>query len=248
MDVDAAASGALPGFLSYVKTSPVDGYTGGLFKKAEGTGNGDLTLKLKIPLDGPGEVAVSGAFTLKDNAVKFNDFSIPDLTHAIGVVNFNDKGASSTGITADCFGNAVKATLDTDDKGNIKVSASGTIAAKALPQVIPVPMLAKAADKYLSGKTPFTVNVTVGPKVTVNVKSSLSGLESKLPPPMEKPASLSAPLDLNIVTDNKATDLRIMIEGFLSSEFILQNNDIKRAAIGNRSLPTIAVSRLCRSP
>ena len=100
-------------------------------------------------------------------------------------------------------------------------------------------MLAKAADKYLSGKTPFTVNVTVGPKVTVNVKSSLSGLESKLPPPMEKPASLSAPLDLNIVTDNKATDLRIMIEGFLSSEFILQNNDIKRAAIGNRSLPTL---------
>lgn len=95
-----------------MKTSPVDGYTGGLFKKAEGTGNGDLTLKLKIPLDGPGEVAVSGAFTLKDNAVKFNDFSIPDLTHAIGVVNFNDKGASSTGITADCFGNAVKATLD----------------------------------------------------------------------------------------------------------------------------------------
>lgn len=56
---------------------------------------------------------------------------------------------------------------------------------------------------------------------------------------MEKPASLSAPLDLNIVTDNKATDLRIMIEGFLSSEFILQNNDIKRAAIGNRSLPTL---------
>ena len=239
LDVDAAASGALPGFLSYVKTSPVDGYTSGLFKKAKGTGNGDLTLKLKIPLDGPGEVAVSGAFTLKDNAVKFNDFSIPDLTHATGVVNFNDKGASSTGITADCFGNAVKATLDTDDKGNIKVSASGTIAAKALPQVIPVPMLAKAADKYLSGKTPFTVNVTVGPKVTVNVKSSLSGLESKLPPPMEKPASLSAPLDLNIVTDNKATDLRIMIEGFLSSEFILQNNDIKRAAIGNRSLPTL---------
>lgn len=30
-----------------------------------------------------------------------------------------------------------------------------------------------------------------------------------------------------------------MIEGFLSSEFILQNNDIKRAAIGNRSLPTL---------
>ena len=173
LDVDAAASGALPGFLSYVKASPVDGYTGGLFKKAEGSGSGDLGLQLKIPLDGPGDVAVSGAFTLKDNAVKFNDFSIPDLTHASGVVNFNEKGASSSGITADCFGNAVKATLNTDDKGNIKVSASGTIAAKALPQVIPVPMLAQAADKYLSGKAPFTVNVTVGPKVTVNVKSSL---------------------------------------------------------------------------
>lgn len=106
-------------------------------------------------------------------------------------------------------------------------------------------MLAKAADKYLSGKTPFTVNVTVGPKVTVNVKSSLSGLESKLPPPMEKPASLSAPLDLNIVTDNKATDLRLMIDGFLSSEFILQNNDIKRAAIGNPQSADIAASRLC---
>ena len=140
LDVDAAASGALPGFLSYVKASPVDGYTGGLFKKAEGSGSGDLGLQLKIPLDGPGDVAVSGAFTLKDNAVKFNDFSIPDLTHASGVVNFNEKGASSSGITADCFGNAVKATLNTDDKGNIKVSASGTIAAKALPQVIPVPM------------------------------------------------------------------------------------------------------------
>lgn len=239
LDVDAAASGALPGFLSYVKASPVDGYTGGLFKKAEGSGSGDLGLQLKIPLDGPGDVAVSGAFTLKDNAVKFNDFSIPDLTHTSGVVNFNEKGASSSGITADCFGNAVKATLNTDDKGNIKVSASGTIAAKALPQVIPVPMLARAADKYLSGKAPFTVNVTVGPKVTVNVKSSLAGLESKLPPPMEKPASLSAPLDLNIVTDSKTTDLRIMIDGLLSSQFILQNDEIKRAAIGNRSLPTL---------
>ena len=155
LDVDAAASGALPGFLSYVKASPVDGYTGGLFKKAEGSGSGDLGLQLKIPLDGPGDVAVSGAFTLKDNAVKFNDFSIPDLTHTSGVVNFNEKGASSSGITADCFGNAVKATLNTDDKGNIKVSASGTIAAKALPQVIPVPMLAQAADKYLSGKAPL---------------------------------------------------------------------------------------------
>lgn len=56
---------------------------------------------------------------------------------------------------------------------------------------------------------------------------------------MEKPASLSAPLDLNIVTDSKTTDLRIMIDGFLSSEFILQNDEIKRAAIGNRSLPTL---------
>ena len=30
-----------------------------------------------------------------------------------------------------------------------------------------------------------------------------------------------------------------MIDGFLSSEFILQNDEIKRAAIGNRSLPTL---------
>lgn len=240
LDVDASAAGPLPGFLSYVKASPVDGYTGGVFKKAEGSGDGTLNLGLKIPLDGPGDVAVKGSFTLDNDTVKFNDFSIPDLSKVTGTVNFSEKGADSTGLTADCFGTPVKATLNTNDKGDIKVTASGTISSKALPQVIPVPMLAKAAEGYLVGKAPFNAEVVVGSKnTTVDIKSSLVGLQSKLPAPMEKAASVSAPLHLTVQSDAKKTDLTIMIDRFLSSEFVLQNGEITRASIGNRTLPSL---------
>lgn len=240
LDVNASAAGSLKDFLSYVKTSPVDGYTGGLFKKAQGSGAGDLSLDLKIPLDGPGDVAVSGAFTFNDDEVKIGNFSIPDLNKVSGTVAFDEKGASSESLSAECFGAPVKGKFSTDEKGTITVTASGTAPAKALEQIIPVPMIAKAAKQYLSGSAPFSLQVLVGEKETkVDVKSPLTGLQSKLPPPMQKEAAVSAPLTLSLSSSGKKSELQIMIDNFLSSEFSIQDGTVARAAIGNRSLPLL---------
>lgn len=240
LDVDASAKGDIPSYLAYVKASPVNGYTAELFSKAEGSGSGTLQLGLKIPLDGPGSVAVNGAFTADNDSINFRHYQIPDLTQVSGTVQFSEKGVNAQNIKALCFDEPVTASIVTNSKGAIEVKASGTVSAKALPQIIPNEELALISKDYFRGSTTFAANIKIdGSDVNVDIKSPLKGLESALPSPMTKPAAQTSPLHLTIKSSGSLTDVSVMVDAYLSTEFILKNGEIDRCAIGNKSLPSL---------
>mgnify|MGYP001150515497 FL=1 len=75
--------------------------------------------------------------------------------------------------------------------------------------------------------------------MNVDIKSPLKGLESALPSPMTKPAAQTSPLHLTIKSSGSLTDVSVMVDDYLSTEFILKNGEIDRCAIGNKSLPSL---------
>lgn len=81
-------------------------------------------------MDGPGSVAVNGAFTAESDSINFRHYQIPDLTQVSGTVQFSEKGANAQNIKALCFDEPVTASIVTNSKGAIEVKASGTVPAK----------------------------------------------------------------------------------------------------------------------
>lgn len=75
--------------------------------------------------------------------------------------------------------------------------------------------------------------------MNVDIKSPLKGLESALPSPMTKPAAATSPLHLTIKSSGSLADVSVMVDDYLSTEFILKNGEIDRCAIGNKSLPSL---------
>ncbi len=240
LNVDAQASGPLNTFMEYAVSSPVNDYTDKLLEHSTGNGNSSLQLKLDIPLDGPGDVAVNGAFTMKDCSFNLKQFSVPDLSNVKTTVEFSDKGASAKSLTALTFGEPVNASFSVDENGSVKVAANGTIPASALPQILPVGGMENFIKKYFRGKAPFTVEVlSSASELSINAKSSLVGLQSLLPSPLRKGTASANPLQLTIKSKGKETVVDFVAEKLLSGDLVIRNGKIEQASFGNVSLPTL---------
>ncbi len=232
LNIDANATGPLPSFLHYVNRSPVTDYTGGIFTKAAGNGSGDLDLALRIPLHGPGNVKVDGAFTTHGNDFAFNQFNIPDLTDVNGIVRFSEKGASSEGLNAKVQGEAVNAEISTAKNGTITVKADGTFPASALHQVLPGNWSSELIAKYISGKAPFTLKADVnGSSVDLDIRSPLTGISSTIEPFVMTEDDQN-PLSLQIKVGKNTLNVDLAVDNQVQTKVDTVNGDIKRATFG----------------
>jgi uncharacterized protein (TIGR02099 family) len=175
--------------LEYIHSSPVRGYLGGVTDTLSSNGNGSLSLKLGIPLQGEELVKVDGDYHFIDSEVDFGK-SLPALRKVNGDLMFTESGVNTKNIVAQVLGGPAKLTINSSEGGKMNISLTGRANLTEFGKKRP-----NALSSRLSGEFPWNLDVAVqNKKRKILFTSSLAGLQSDLPAPLAKHANESMPL------------------------------------------------------
>ncbi|WP_454720681.1 MULTISPECIES: YhdP family protein [Cupriavidus] len=195
--LDGSASGPMSGFLRFVGASPVREWTGQVTSEMRAQGNGELRLKLDLPLTESHAAKVDGQFRLPGNEVVLNP-QWPPLGGATGVIAFNEHGFQLNDLRARFLGGEIRAGGGSQPDGTVRVTASGTLGAPAIRDMLAGSPLAALGQKA-EGSAAYSAVIGVRehqPQVTVT--SELAGLALGLPAPLGKSAAQAVPLRVEL--------------------------------------------------
>lgn len=194
LHVRGRANGPTQRFLDFIEASPVGGMIDHFTAPMQASGNGELQLKLTLPLRQVADTAVDGRYRFSANELRV----LPDLpvfSAAQGEFAFTADRLMAKNLRARFLGAPVTAEVSTRPGGVVRVDASGRLVARLLrqePGFGDFPLF-----DHLSGETPWRASVTVRkPAAEVVVESTLEGLASSLPEPFNKSARTALPLRL----------------------------------------------------
>ncbi|HEY5899110.1 MAG TPA: YhdP family protein, partial [Burkholderiales bacterium] len=189
--VNGQAQGPSAQFLKFVAESPLRKTAGPAIEGISASGEGRLQLKLDLPLADLAATKVAGAYELAGNEVGFHP-ALPPLQQAAGTVSFTEASFGLRDLRGRIFGGAVAINGGTRAKGAIEITARGEAQSGGLGSLLDHPL-----RQYLSGTTPYVATVSLRDGLQrVVVESSLRGITSTLPAPLEKAAGEAMPLRL----------------------------------------------------
>lgn len=192
-DVSLAVTGKARGptqdFLRFIDASPVSGYIDHVTKGMKSGGNGELQLRLDLPLKHIVDTQVDGRYRLSDNSLVYYD-GLPPASNINGDLHFTGRGLDAKNIRGMLLGAPVSVDIATEE-GNVALQANGgVVAISALRERYPYSFF-----EHLSGGTPWmgAVRVKKG-AAEVRVESALRGVSSSLPEPFNKTAADALPV------------------------------------------------------
>lgn len=200
VSVTGQVSGVASDMLAYVNRSPVAGFTEKVLAPAQISGNAELLLKLRLPLDALASSTVSGTVNLPGNDVWLTP-DTPLLARTVGQVQFTEKGFTVPQAVARVYGGELRfdggmrpgaqGRPDIGFQGQGVASAEGLRQARELADL--APLLASA-----SGSTAYQASLSFHQgRPRLKLSSNLQGLALALPAPLDKPATALLPLRLN---------------------------------------------------
>ena len=201
--IQGVAGGPTAEFLRFVDVSPIsemiDHYTNAM----SATGNGNLQLKLDVPLSRPDETMVQGELRFTGNTLIL-DSSLPRLSDAAGRVQFTNSGITIPEFTANLPGLPFALSGSTRADGVLQLDVQGNVSVAALRRQFDWPLL-----DHLGGTTAWRGTVGVRKKaVQFVIQSGLQGIASSLPEPFNKITLETLPLRLERTADDEATALK----------------------------------------
>ena len=189
LNVDGKATGPLQNFVGFVNMTPVIDWIAHLTDETTASGNADLLLALRLPLEKMEKSVVNGTLKFAGNdIVLFRD--LPTIARTQGQLSFSEKGFALEKIRASFLNEPALISGGTQSNGRFLVRAEGTLSSKGLQQVYTKGIMKQLVSK-LSGSTPYSVIVTGN---ELKVESSLKGLKIDLPAPLGKQAASTVPL------------------------------------------------------
>lgn len=184
--VAVASSGT---FLQFIQKSPVRGYIDGFTDGMSATGDGQLDLYARVPLQGELPVTVAGSFQVQGNDIDLGG-GAPLLRDTRGTLSFTEAGVSAEKVHALVLGGPATIDVRSEEGGMLHATASGRCDLDALRRLEPHPMLER-----LRGSAPWDADIRVVKKsADLVVNSSLLGIASSLPQPFAKRATEAMPL------------------------------------------------------
>lgn len=187
LEVNGEAIGPAQEFIRFVNFSPVTDRIDGLTE--EMTANGDLRLQLnmKMPLRRSEQTTVAGRLLFNKNEI-FPGPDMPRLEQVGGTLDFTGATIATQKMTARILGGPATVTVATES-GQVRVRGQGTFMASALDT-----WFGKEIADRLSGQSDWKGELRFGhgKKSLLHLESNLTGLNSRLPAPMEKQASKPA--------------------------------------------------------
>ncbi|WKB50932.1 YhdP family protein [Eleftheria terrae] len=203
--LDGQGRGPLADALRFVNETPVAAWTSHALQHARGTGEAQLKLGIRLPLDDMERARVNGLITLAGNDVQITP-DTPLMSHARGNVEFSDRGFAIRAATARVLGGEASFQGGTQQDGSLHFSGHGVASAEGLRQAGELAML-PAFGRHASGQAAYGMELkVVKGHAELDIQSNLAGLGLELPAPFDKPAAASWPLRLRTVLDPTSLD------------------------------------------
>jgi uncharacterized protein YhdP len=182
--VTGKAAGPTADFLRFIEASPVGARIDHFTEEMKAEGNGELDLKLKLPLRQLPNSGVDGSYRFDGNRLTVDD-DLPPLAEVRGALHFSADHLEARGIRGTLLGSPLTADVKTAGDGSVQVNAAGEINIAALRRQFPYPVF-----DHLAGGAKWTGDMRVRKKsAEVKLTSNLIGLSSSLPEPFNKPAT-----------------------------------------------------------
>jgi uncharacterized protein (TIGR02099 family) len=188
MVVTGLAQGPTADFLRFVEASPVGERIDHFTQDMTATGNGELRLRLDLPLYHMVDSRVDGRFRLAGNGLTY-DPDMPALADLNGELHFTGDILEARRVRASMLGAPMTLDIATED-GRVAVRAAGSVSVRALRQQYGLPLF-----EHLSGSAPWNGTIRVKKRTAeVRIESSLQGISSSLPVPFNKTTADALPL------------------------------------------------------
>lgn len=185
--IDGTANGPVQSFLRFIANSPVKGWSGNVTENARAPGNGDLKLKLDLPLSHAAGTKVDGQFRFPGNDVTLFP-QLPTLFGASGVVAFDEHGFRLDNVHGRLLGGDAQIAGGTQPDGTTRVTVGGSATAAGLREALAGSPMAGLGPR-MEGATRYNVVVGIREKqLQVQVASDLNGMALSLPAPLAKTA------------------------------------------------------------
>ncbi|WP_420992633.1 YhdP family protein [Cupriavidus sp. 30B13] len=195
--LDGGASGPMSGFLRFIGASPVRDWTGQVTSEMRAQGNGELRLKLDLPLTEAHGAKVEGQFRLPGNDLVLSP-QLPPLGGTTGTIAFSERGFQLNDLRARFLGGEIRAGGGSQPDGTVRVTASGNLGAPAIREMLAGSPLAALGQKT-EGSASYGAVIGVRehqPQITIT--SDLAGLALALPAPLAKSAAQAVPLRVEL--------------------------------------------------
>jgi uncharacterized protein (TIGR02099 family) len=201
--IEGAAKGSVARMLEYVNVSPLKNLTlespqpavKEFMSSLKVEGDGELKLKLVLPILNLSELKVSGQVKLQEGS--FKSIHTPDLTQFSGTLRFDEQGLAFESMQGN-YAMGGRLTVDgVSNKTNpLSLKLSG-IATSAALQSLPFLQGLAPVLPALDGSTSFESSLDIiGGELQVGLQSDLSGIAVKLPSPVGKEPGAARPLSL----------------------------------------------------
>ncbi len=208
--------------IKFVNNSPVltaiDGFTEGM----QASGNGKLSLNLRIPLDTEGVGSkVKGSYIVSNGTLSGGgDF--PALSNINGKLEFTESSLRAQNVSAQIYGGPAQFNLASGKDGLLHVIAQGRMTDSGIRQAIGLPL----ADK-LHGAADWNAEINLRKRqADLVITSSLVGLSSSLPPPFDKSATDTLPLRIEKKLQGIQQDvINLSLDGILNAKLLRQERD-----------------------
>ncbi|MBI3222521.1 MAG: TIGR02099 family protein [Nitrosomonadales bacterium] len=177
--------------LQFVQRSPVRGYIDGFTDGMSASGNAQLELYTRIPLLSNKPVSVSGSVHVQDSDIDLGE-GVPLLRKTKGVLSFTESGMQARDVTAEILGGAATINVQSAPGGAVHASVQGRNNLDVLRGSNPHPVL-----KYVHGGAAWNADIeVVKKKAQLRIDSTLQGISSDLPQPLNKRAGEVMPLHI----------------------------------------------------
>lgn len=194
LEIVGQAEGPSADFLRYVEASPLKRTLAGATSAFAAAGRGKLRLRIGIPLETPQATKLAGDYEFAANTLTLHP-QLPPLERAGGRVSFTDAGVTVHDVRARLFGGPVAINGGTRPGGAVEIAARGEATIAGLG-----PLLEEPWRRSLSGAASYAAAISVKDGLTrIGVESSLRGMASALPAPLDKAAADALALRLELL-------------------------------------------------
>ena len=186
LNIVSEVQGLVSDGIMFVNKSPVKEVTLGFTDNLIATGNGNLHLELKIPMQAIEHAKYKGVYQITNGTIAADAaLGLPELSRIYGKLNFTESNLQVANMMTWVYGGPAQFNLTTDKDKVIRINARGRVVDSAIKQAIG----AGIAD-HLSGSANWAGEITIKkPLVDLAFRSNLVGMAIDLPAPFNKVAT-----------------------------------------------------------
>ncbi|MEZ5739936.1 MAG: DUF3971 domain-containing protein [Burkholderiaceae bacterium] len=207
LEVNGRFDGPAQQVIRYINESPIGRRLDGFFQNTRLSGPASTNLLLRLPLRNFDHFTITGESQLEGSRLELAGH-LPVFDAIRGKVRFTENGIAFDKVSASLLGGPVTLDAVSPRRGLLEINAQGRASADGLRRFADTPI-----TRQLEGSTRYRAGLSVDRgAVSLDVRTNLAGMRSRLPPPFDKEADTPAMLDIELRPQERARDGQVVAE------------------------------------